>query len=76
MRTVKMGNSRSVKIVDFANQKCFISERDAEMDARATRAVRTAIADAKFCKKPIAGYDTVKKKAYIEYANGERKYVD
>ena len=31
---------------------------------------------AKICKKPIAGYDEKKKQAYIEYANGERKYAE
>lgn len=28
------------------------------------------------CKKPIAGYDNEKKQAYVEYANGKRKYVN
>ena len=28
------------------------------------------------CKKPIAGYDKEKKRAYVEYANGERKYAE
>ena len=30
----------------------------------------------KICKKPIAGYDNEKKQAYVEYANGKRKYVN
>lgn len=38
-------------------------------------AVKAAINKAKICKKPIAGYDKEKKHAYVEYANGERKYV-
>ena len=38
-------------------------------------AVKAAINKAKICKKPIAGYDKEKKRAYVEYANGERKYV-
>ena len=46
-----------------------------EMDARARQAVKVAIEKAKFCKKPVARYDTETKRAYIEYANGERKYV-
>jgi hypothetical protein len=29
----------------------------------------------KNCKKPIAGYDQEKKRVYVEYANGERKYA-
>ena len=39
------------------------------------KAVKAAINKAKICKKPIAGYDKEKKRAYVEYANGERKYV-
>lgn len=46
------------------------------MDIRASEAVKVAIRKAKICKKPIAKYDVVKKKAYIEYANGEIKYVE
>ena len=39
------------------------------------KAVKAAINNAKICKKPIAGYDKEKKRAYVEFANGERKYV-
>ena len=39
------------------------------------KVVKVAINNAKICKKPIAGYDKEKKRAYVEYANGERKYV-
>lgn len=53
-----------------------ISELDAEMDARAAEAVRVAVSKAIFCKKPVAKYDLETKRAYIEYPNGERKYVD
>lgn len=69
----------SVKVVTDSKslvEEKYISENDAEMDSRAVEAVRTAISKAKFCKKPIAKYDTEKKKAYIEYANGEKKYVN
>lgn len=48
---------------------------DREMDERAVEAVKAAINKAKICKKPIAGYDKEKKAAYIEYANGKRKYA-
>ena len=41
-----------------------------------TDGVKAAINKAKICKKPIAGYDNEKKQAYVEYANGERKYVN
>ena len=42
---------------------------------RIIKVVKAAINKAKICKKPIAGYDKEKKRAYVEYANGERKYV-
>ena len=42
---------------------------------RIIKVVKAAINNAKICKKPIAGYDKEKKRAYVEYANGERKYV-
>ncbi len=29
-----------------------------------------------FCKKPIAKYDSENKRAYVEYSNGEKRYVD
>ena len=54
----------------------FISESDAEMDYRAEEAVKAALHRAKVCKKPIARYDMDTKRAYIEYPNGERKYVE
>ena len=43
--------------------------------SRIIKVVKAAINKAKICKKPIAGYDKEKKRAYVEYANGERKYV-
>lgn len=54
----------------------FISDNDMKMDARAREAVKTAVSKAKFCQKPVAGYDVQSKRAYVEYANGERKYVN
>lgn len=66
----------SVKVVHTSKQGNSISARDAEMDARATQAVKAAVAKAQFCKKPIAKYDFVTKRAYVEYANGERRYVN
>ena len=56
-----------------SEQKNIISENDREMDYRATAAVQSAIDKAKICKKPIAKYDPVTKRAYVEYANGEKK---
>lgn len=53
-----------------------ITENDAEMDRRAIAAVKSAIEKAKVCKKPVAKYDVKTKRAYVEYADGVRKYVN
>lgn len=69
----------SVKIVTDRGRLLdnnIISEHDAEMDNRAAAAVRSAIDKARVCKKPIAKYDPVTQKAYIEYSDGEKKYVN
>lgn len=63
-------------VVKDSNQRDYISESDAEMDARAVEVVRAAISKAIFCKKPVAKYDLETKRAYIEYPDGKRKYVD
>lgn len=65
-----------VVVVKDSNQRAYISENDAEMDARAVEAVRAAVSKAVFCKKPVAKYDVEAKRAYIEYPNGDKKYVD
>lgn len=70
------GKQHSIQVISSSEKQNHISRRDAEMDARATKAVKTAVEKAKFCKKPIAKYDTVTKSAYVEYANGEKKYVN
>ncbi|MGN1155409.1 MAG: hypothetical protein ACI4TK_04465 [Agathobacter sp.] len=72
---VRTGKKHSIKVVASSAQKDFISSQDAEMDARATEAVKAAVAKAEFCKKPIAKYDLEKRRAYVEYADGVRKYV-
>lgn len=72
---IKEGKKHSIKVVVTSVQKDFISNSDEEMDARATQAVKSAVEKAKFCKKPIARYDKETKQAYVEYADGERKYV-
>ncbi|WP_164516817.1 hypothetical protein [Clostridium transplantifaecale] len=45
------------------------------MDARATQAVKAALAKAEFFKKPVAKYDLKTKRVYVEYADGEKKRV-
>ena len=61
----------NVKVIS-SNQRNYISDSDAEMDARAKEAVRAAVSKAEVCKKPIAKYDVVTKKAYVEYPDGRR----
>lgn len=70
------GKTYVVKVVSPKEQSQVLSDSDMEMDARARQAVKVAIEKAQFCKKPIARYDIETKRAYIEYANGERKYVE
>ena len=72
MTTVSTKSGRIIKVVSREEE----TESDSEMDERAVEAVKAAINKAKICKKPIAGYDKEKKRAYVEYANGERKYAE
>ena len=74
-RTIKLNDNRSVTIVSAESSKAAITPNDAEMDARAKEAVKSAIKRAKTCKKPIARYDKSSKRAYIENADGEKIYV-
>lgn len=76
MNMVKVKAGRTIKVVEVLEQSNFITSNDEEMDARAVEAVKTAVNKAKFCQKPIAIYDRQTKKVYVEYADGERKYVD
>lgn len=69
-------NNRTIKVVSVNSSAQAISSQDSEMDNRAVKAVKAAVEKATVCKKPIAKYDVKNKKAYIQYANGEIKYVD
>ena len=70
---INLDGKRIITIVESGDT--VISENDSEMDIRARCAVKSAIEKAEICKKPVAKYDAVLKKAYLEFANGERKYV-
>ena len=72
MTTVSTKSGRIIKVVSREEEKSTLTESD----ERAVEAVKAAINKAKICKKPIAGYDNEKKQAYVEYANGKRKYVN
>lgn len=74
-KTVTLRNNRSVTVISSNKPNDGISKSDAEMDIRAREAVRSAINKAVICKKPIAKYDKVNKRAYIETADGAKKYV-
>ncbi|RHS21588.1 hypothetical protein DWV68_13930 [Roseburia sp. AF12-17LB] len=76
MTTISTKNGKIIKVVSRQEEKEILSVSDSEMDRRAVEAVKAAINRAKICKKPIAGYDKEKKAAYIEYANGNRKYAE
>lgn len=70
------GETYVIKVVPPEEQNQVLSSSDIEMDARARQAVKAAIEKAEFCKKPVARYDTETRRAYIEYADGVRKYVE
>ena len=70
MTTVSTKSGRIIKVVSREEEKSTLTLSDYEMDERAVEAVKAAINKAKICKKPIAGYDKEKKRAYVEYANG------
>lgn len=74
-KIIKMKGNRLITVVSPDSVNEAISENDAEMDKRATEAVKSAINRAEICKKPVARYDRESKKAYIETADGEKIYV-
>ncbi|MBQ9989697.1 MAG: hypothetical protein IJP31_01955 [Lachnospiraceae bacterium] len=76
MDIIKGRTGRRIKVVAEPEHDKFISSNDKEMDARAVEAVKAAISKAKFCQKPIVRYDIQTKKVYVEYADGDRKYID
>lgn len=76
MTTINTKSGKVIKVVSREEEKNTLTASDNEMDERAVEAVKAAINKAKICKKPIAGYDKEKKAAYVEYANGERKYAE
>ena len=69
-------NGMTVKVIDNTEKQDNLSQEDKDMDIRANEAVKAAIEKAKVCKKPIARYDIETKRAYIEDAEGNRRYVE
>ncbi len=69
------GKNFKINIITPDTKNNFLTDGDKEMDRRAAKAVATAIDKAKFCNKPVARYNPETKQAYIEYGDGEIKYV-
>lgn len=69
-------NGMTVKVIDNTEKQDNLSQEDKDMDVRAKEAVKAALEKAKVCKKPIARYDIETKRAYIEDAEGNRRYVE
>lgn len=72
--TIEVG-ALKVRVITPDELKDEITSEEREMDKRATAAVKAAIHKAKVCNKPVAKYDSRKKKAYIVQADGVKKYV-
>ena len=73
--TIKLKDNRSVTIISVDGSAVAASPKDVEMDNRAREAVKSAIHRAKTCKKPVARYDRITQRAYIETEDGRRRYV-
>ena len=66
-----------IRVITDEDKDCAnLSAEEIDMDKRAKAAVNAAIQQAKVCGKPIAKYDARKKKAYLLYPNGEKKYIN
>lgn len=68
-------NGMTIKVIDSQEKDAFLTQDDKDMDIRAIEAVRAALNKAKICGKPIAHYDTVTHRAYIENADGTIRMV-
>jgi len=75
-KTVLLSNNRLVTVVSPENANAVLSETDIEMDYRAREAVKAVINRAEICKKPIAKYDSVNRKAYLQNADSKKIYVE
>ena len=67
-------NGMTIKVIDSQEKDAFLTQDDKDMDIRATAAVRAALNKAKICGKPIARYDIVTHRVFIEYVDGTIKY--
>lgn len=69
-------NGMTINVIDAQEKDAFLTQDDKDMDIRATAAVRAALNKAKICEKPIARYDIVTHRAYIENADGTIRFVE
>ncbi|PWJ11962.1 hypothetical protein [Ruminococcus flavefaciens] len=68
-------NGMKIKVIDSQEKDSFLTQDDKDMDIRANAAVKAALNKAKICGKPIARYDTVTHRVYIENADGTIRFV-
>lgn len=69
-------NGMTIRVIDAQEKDTFLTHDDKDMDIRAREAVRAALNKAKICGKPIACYDMLTKRAYIENADGTIRFVE
>ncbi len=75
MKKIEKG-STEIYVAETNEYDEYLTDSDREMDARARQAVKAAIEKAEFCKKPVAKYDVITRRSYIEYPTGEKLYVN
>ena len=79
LQKLAAGIGRTLRITFITKEEAevnTITEIEAEEDRLIKRSVLEAIAKAKACGKPVARYDTEKKKAFLEYEDGSREYIN
>lgn len=74
-KIITLKDNRLVTVISAEDVSTTITQSETEMDIRAREAVKSAIHRAKICKKPIARYDHIRQRAYIEDEYGTRAYV-
>ena len=78
LQKLAAGIGRKLRITFITKEEAevnTIAEIEAEEDRLIKRSVLEAVAKAKACGKPVARYDTEKKKAFLEYEDGHREYI-
>lgn len=68
-------NGMTINVIEPHEKDKYLTQDDIDMDIRATAAVRAALNKAKICRKPIAHYDMLIHRAYIENADGTIKFI-